>query len=504
MFILDEYSGANNNNITSIAVVQQQSSTMKITNSDSRFQQRRGAGGSGGGKLSKLGQHYFLNLIGLLVAISICISVFYINALSSEDLNVSSQTMLSIPAIPPRVPKTKTTSTTTIAYAVSLVKCSDKITTPVGLTDAGVVLAHSIHQNSIRNPASGSKYDYKMYAIVHEQAVACSGALASAGFELVIQKPPVQKQDIQSKYLRETIHKEVCCGHDEFIKLYAYLLEEPIVVHLDMDFVFNKPLDDLFDVMLQPTMDEPKTRVHRERPDKPWPKTVDAFLTRDWPSTRPGRIAGFQAGFIVLRPSQKVFDELVHVIKTAEYMDGNSPENGWGGKGYGGFVGARAMQGLIAYYYDHIRPGNWVELNQCRYNHMGMNLKVGGKCRNNQAECEDCMDTPMEEIYNIHFTKCRKPWSCIGEVGKGVTFLPEGEIHADHCFELQKVWHDHRYDLERQLLGLTGDANIQKGMFGVYKKESFQGHCAAHGEYLPISAKEETLKQTSELYNQLS
>jgi hypothetical protein len=478
-----------------------------MKSSGSRLQQRRGGGGGGGGRKFKLA----LYLIGLTVAsCSVCVFVFYFNTLSS-DYDVNVYPSLSNPAMMIKEAKPSAmdtvlvpvTTTTTIAYAVSLIKCSDKISTPKGLTDASMVLRHSIHQNSIRNPMSGSKYDYKMYAIVHEQAVECSAALADAGFELVVKRPPIEKQDIQSKYLRETIHKEVCCGHDEFIKLYAYLLEEPIVVHLDMDFIFHKPLDDLFDVMLLPNdnNDEPKSRVHRERPNEPWPATVDAFLTRDWPLVKPGRIAGFQAGFIVLRPSQTVFDEIVQVIKTAEYVEGFSRQNGWGGKGYGGFIGAKAMQGLLAYYYDHIRPGNWVELNQCRYNHMGMNLKVNGKCRNNQAQCEDCMDTPMDEIYNIHFTKCRKPWSCIGEVGKGVTFLPEGEIHADHCLALHKIWHDHRSDLELKLMGLTGDMDIRTGMMGLYKKESFQGHCGAHGEYLPISAKEPTLQQISELYN---
>jgi hypothetical protein len=30
-----------------------------------------------------------------------------------------------------------------------------------------------------------------------------------------------------------------------------------------------------------------------------------------------------------------------------------------------------AMQGLVAYVYDELLPGTWMELNQCRFNHMG-------------------------------------------------------------------------------------------------------------------------------------
>lgn len=48
---------------------------------------------------------------------------------------------------------------------VSFIKCGDFQTHSAGLTDASLVLRHSIHKISVRNPASGSHYDYKMYGI---------------------------------------------------------------------------------------------------------------------------------------------------------------------------------------------------------------------------------------------------------------------------------------------------------------------------------------------------
>ena len=66
-------------------------------------------------------------------------------------------------------------------------------------------------------------------------------------------------------------------------------------------------------------------------------------------------------------------------------------------------VGAMAMQGLVAYYYDFVNKDNAVELNQCRHNHMGMDVlyrhepnytpqKVKkeylGGCRNTLKYCE--------------------------------------------------------------------------------------------------------------------
>ena len=68
-----------------------------------------------------------------------------------------------------------------IAYAISLVRCGDRQSSTAGLIDAALVLRHSVHMQSIRNPASGSKYDYQMYAIVHADAVECSHVLKTVG-----------------------------------------------------------------------------------------------------------------------------------------------------------------------------------------------------------------------------------------------------------------------------------------------------------------------------------
>lgn len=314
---------------------------------------------------------------------------------------------------------TQSPGITTVAYVISLIKCGDKQSNVGGLTDAALVLRHSIHVNSIRTQRG--RYDYRMYAIVHEKAEHCSQPLKDAGFEIMVKSRPVEKWEVQSQHLREKMNKEWCCGHDEFIKLYTYQMTEyPIVVHMDIDFVLNKPLDDLFDVLLDPSNDEAKARIDRERPDEEWPQDVQAFLTRDWGQVVPGRTKpGYQAGFIAHRPDPSAFDELVHIIRHENYTGGFAINNGWGNMGYGGFVGAMAMQGLLAYFYDIKRPHKWVELNQCRHNHMGMDVryrsqpnfmpgkyrKKVGKCRNNKEDCEDCMVTDIAKIFSIHYTQ---------------------------------------------------------------------------------------------------
>ncbi len=315
----------------------------------------------------------------------------------------------------------------------------------------------------------------------------------------------------------------ISSGADEFVKLYAYhLTEHPIVVHVDIDFVFHKPMDDLFDAMLD-TGEKgalARSRIPRERPDELWPEKVNAYMTRDWGQVMPGRKALFQAGFLVVRPDPSVFDQIVEVIKEGHYVEGFSRNNGWGGLGYGSLVGAMAAQGLIAYVYDTLFNNTWVELNQCRYNHMGMDVlyrsqpsfrnkhpKVG-KCRNDLDYCEDCQITDLEKIYNIHYTQCRKPWNCIGE-GDSTVFekssIPEDSVKLDHCMELLTVWHNMRTSLETQLYELTGDEVIQEGQVGTYKNQVFHGHCKANGQshYLPLRMKPESRKRIKELYRKL-
>ena len=418
----------------------------------------------------------------------------------------------------------------TVAYVVSFIQCSGTATNSAGLVDASLVLRHSIHQTSVRNPSSGSKYDYKMYALVHRQAKECSATLEHAGFEIILVDPPVQKEEIRGDDLRKNIHKEFCCGHDEFIKLYAYnKIPEGLFVHVDIDYAFYKPMDHLYDAILYSKNSTEGKRarflIERERDSDELPDQIDAFITRDWHQVAPNKFPpGYQAGFIVGRRSPKVFDEMVEVIKEGNYTSGWGWNSGWGNRGYGGYVGAMAMQGLVAYYYDVISPGTTVELNQCRHNHMGLDvrynkppnfrLKYGrrGQCRNNNPEdiCEDCMVTPSEKIYSVHYTQCRKPWACIG-MGSSGGKKPGGQrasavntdvAHLDHCMMLLQKWHAVRLDLETQLFNLTGDSSIMDGTTGTYKSDVFLGHCTedGFGGYLNLAGTNESFSRFSEMY----
>ncbi|KAL7498825.1 hypothetical protein ACHAWT_010788 [Skeletonema menzelii] len=487
---------------------------------------RRGGSSSGERQILSIQKKIFT--IFAIVLISLFLCALRLRASLAEQYSVSSS--------PKDIAKTKIVSTEIkssvnsnrpiqVAYAISLIKCSDKQSSTSGLIDAATVLRHSVHQTSVRNPNSGSKYDYKMYAIVHKKAESCSHLLGDLGYHIIVKDSPVQTSEIRGDYLRKNVHKEWCCGADEFVKLYAYTIHDhPIVVHTDIDFMYAQPMDDLFDAMLLPhDSDEGKAargKVELEYQDKrqSMPEDIQAYLTRDYHQVIPGRKAAFQAGFIVLRPNQKVFEKYLEVIREGNYVEGFSRENGWGGKGYGGVVGSMAMQGLPAYYYDEIAPNTSVELNGCRYNHMGANIfydnvpnfirkykDLHGKCRRNVEGCEDCRETDMSLIKNIHFTNCRKPWNCSGCkegaeqcTGKNDHIDPRTADY-DHCMEVARTWHEMRNDLEQKIVALTGnDKVLSEGQKGTYKKDVFMGHCDADGQigYVPIAVSKEDVAIT--------
>lgn len=403
-----------------------------------------------------------------------------------------------------------------VAYAISFIKCGDhQNVNAAGLIDASLVLRHSIHKISSRNPRSGSKYDYKMYAIVHRQAEECSSILNDLGFEVIVVDPPVKKEEIKGDYLRTHIHRERCCGADEFIKLDAYTLPHDIIVHVDMDVAFYKPMDHLFDSILYdkdtPEGQAARKAIELERPGEKLPDKIGAFITRDWTQVFPGKWPpGYQAGFLVARRDPSIKSAIIEVIKEGNYTEGWGHNYGWGNKGYGGYVGAMAMQGVVAYYYDHINTDNAVELNQCLYNHMGVDIKHKGKCRNGMEECEDCMKTSLSTVYNMHHTQCRKPWLCQATAARGgkkpgqgrATALNTEYVNPDHCLEMAQAWHSLRSDLEESMYNLTKDESIHAAATGTYRKDIFQGHCTDDGSshYLNIGGSPETRKRIHELY----
>lgn len=176
------------------------------------------------------------------------------------------------------------------------------------------------------------KYDYRYVAFLHPDAASCSQHLSSIGYEVMVKDTPVKNGQISARLFRKLIQFGGCCGAKEFLKLYAYTLEDvDVVVHLDMDVIFLQPMDDLFEAIIGGTTDgggveEAKGLEKGRIPiifDRPLPQKVDFLFTRDYAQmskiTTDRSKYGVQAGFFVLRANQTIFDEMIAIIRQGNY-----------------------------------------------------------------------------------------------------------------------------------------------------------------------------------------
>ncbi len=362
-----------------------------------------------------------------------------------------------------------TSASSAIAYVASVTGCGSDSS----LVDGAAVLKHSIHLSSIQNGIG--RYDYKMYAIVTPEAMSCAAPLARIGYTIIQRDTPVAVDDIQGDFLRGRIQSNGCCGEKELIKFEAYTLtHHPLVVHLDLDVLVLKPLDNLFDLMLGKRPADMSAIMWK---DQPLPERIDAVFTRDYNMVPPTRkYKPVQGGFLVLRPSMETYNEIVEIVKKGDFIEGK----GWGGV-MGLFYGSMTFQGLIPYYYDVIKPGYAVELHRCIYNNMCDNPRdkptvndvVHGTCRDGRDDCEDCRSQPIEDIVTVHYTLCQKPWLCI----------PHDQDQIQHrlCRKLHNEWFRIRSSLEKSW-GRSGFGS------GQYEKDQFYGFCEKRSEngYLRI------------------
>jgi len=374
----------------------------------------------------------------------------------------------------------------TVAYAISITGCGDG---SEPFIDGGAVLKQSIHLSSIHNPESKSKYSYKMYAIIHPSAVNCSAQLADYGYTILVRDVPVAVKDIQGDFLRERVVNNGCCGEKEYIKLHAYTLtSHPIVVHLDLDTLILKPLDDVFDAMMYDDTTAVGKQARHNLPvfqTPTFPKQPNAFFTRDYNMHRfnAKHKALVQGGFLILRPSNTTFNEFCELIRVGDYRS----SGGWGGKGYAQY-GAMTFQGIIPYFYDFIQTGTSVELNRCIYNNMCDNPRdkrtvndiVSGNCLDGREDCEDCRSADLSTIKTAHFTLCQKPWHCLPQDG--------GIIQERLCRKLHHEWFRIRKDLELDLLKTK--KQVQTLATGTFNADHFFGFCKnfGHTGYIPFQS----------------
>ena len=132
------------------------------------------------------------------------------------------------------------------------------------------------------------------------------------------------------------------------------------------------------------------------------------------------------------------------------------------------------------------------------------NWGMDGLCRDSQETCDQCKFTPMEDIYNSHYSPCGKPWHCVtnGEVQKRGYNIDVGMCDLDHCLDLQQLWHSYRSDLEEKLLKRTESKLMKDLSAGDFRREIFAGHCRNETDYIPlVGFSEEIGEIVNEMYS---
>ena len=291
-----------------------------------------------------------------------------------------------------------------VAYAITVSSCRWSI------IDAAAVHGYAIDRIQEQSP----RYSHRRYAFVHSTAIECAEKLRHLGYYVMILDTPVNVAKIKTR-LRREIEVNGCCGSKELMKLYTYILEEPVAIHLDTDTLLLQSIDELFDAVLG---SELSAYVHTEgNASLPADNAgVHFMFTRDYlqGSTISFNTSkwGVQGGMFVVKPSHDQFEAIVRVVEKGQY----TPLHGWGGQLFGGYWGAAQIQGLLSYVYSD-NPSA-VELNRCVYNNMHdhMYFEVGrrkGYCTTLQPNCtNNCRKIPFEDIKLAHLTQCTKPWTC--------------------------------------------------------------------------------------------
>eukprot|EP00977_Amphora_coffeiformis_P002024 scaffold381_cov178-Amphora_coffeaeformis.AAC.13 len=398
------------------------------------------------------------------------------NVVKTTVASVKAPATIAESHLPSQNSNTTRTAKATIAYLTSVTACP--VEQRQSFIDAAAVLKHSIHLTSMQNPESISQYDYHMYAFVHPNASACAEPLREIGYRVQMRDCPVALAEVQNDKYRARLAnpKAGCCQEKEFLKLYSYTMQEyNLVVHLDIDFLMLRPMDDLFDAFFE-SDEETKEIPHAMWPnDRRWKGRIEAMFTRDYPMSQPGREVaqvGMQGGFFIVRPNQTAFDELVHLVRQGNFNAGWYAHTPDGERvKYPGFYGAAMIQGLIGFYYGHYHPGQVVELNRCYHNNMADRPRASNsKCFSPvDDDCMDCRHKKITDIYSVHFTFCQKPWTCPNLTEFGPT---TGKM----CKEFHEAWHRVRHDFE-QSRGVAKDYEAGDHSFG---------HCPMANQYVAM------------------
>lgn len=244
----------------------------------------------------------------------------------------------------------------------------------VTITKSGPYVDYAVAlRESVRSNFQHSRYHMEYVAFVYagvEHLDSCVERLGLIGYKVMVKDFPIKWEDLpEGDYKAKVRNAGGGLGLAELLKLYAYtMLEFHRVVIMDLDLVVAQNFDEVFDL------------------DSTSLSAVVVWGNWD--------VEMVQAGFICVKPSLEVFEELLEIIRSATFrFDGS----GWNNSHWGNTWGGETVSGVLPYYYRMKRPAGMVHINSCIYN---------------TQLVEACATTGVELVKIVHFTGCEKPRMC--------------------------------------------------------------------------------------------
>ena len=396
--------------------------------------------------------------------------------------------------------------------------------------DAAIVLKQSIHDNSIQNATSNSKYDYEMVALMHQDVIECemhlkttSSSLAlpggnrkelleSLGYTVHLVSSPIDAKEISQQttadfYRYAMVNKDIM---REFITLKAFSFEHaPLAVLVELTTMVLKPPDDLFDLMLQ--TDKHKHFMNKNDANTyemivkqtafpngnskqitDLPSTIDVLYTKDYSAVAPKQwVAGLSLNFLVFKPSVKLYMELLQTLRSGHFTDAH----GWGALGYK----SRKVRGLFTYFFQEKKFQQSIEVHRCTYNNRAENptINLNGRkmCRDVNEKnfptdkCTDCRQTSLQDIVIANTATCMAPWRCNYPIAFTIEHEKQNKGYSDMkklCRSYNEKWYQYRQEYELQHSDKFTTANPGGG----FRHAHFQGYCARESIYLPMRLKD--------------
>ena len=376
--------------------------------------------------------------------------------------------------------------------------------------DAALMLQASIHKNSVRNPSSGSTYDYIMVALLHRGVESCAGGasrkdiLERLGYRVEVVREPIHANNIKNDYLQKHAPRNNGgrAGMREMIRLYAFkMIEYRITVLVDLTTFILHPPDAVFDTLLNGPRghewaESHPTHIVRDTfyPNgtiltaQRLPTELDVMFTRDYSSmSQDSWTTGVSLAFVPIRPSVAVYTKLVNRYQSTDY----NAKFGWDSKGYAHYAGSMQTKGLLTYFFSEIEPHRKLELHRCIYNNLADVPFIAGRkggsdsCRDvkehktqpdgSTMPCTDCRIQLFDEIVVANYNICRPPWVCpfIPDSGRVPLLLP--------TLKMCRLFHESWFDLRRIVEESVLEASKRTKATGTFHPEIFHGYCQPGG-----------------------